>query len=135
MSMMTRKSLSFLTAALFALLMFSPVSFADDRSLMRNPMVKQTAIGAGVGAAAGALSRETSVVKGAGIGALTGLGTGAIDSTGVLNRRPLVRSAAKGAVIGTGASAVMDRSKMKGAAVGAGAGAGYHLIRDYMNNR
>lgn len=98
-----------------------------------NPIVKQSAIGAGVGAAAGAFSDKTSALKGAGIGAVVGAGTGLIDKSSMLQGKPMVKNALKGAAIGTGASAVMDKSKLKGAAAGAAAGAGFQLIKDYMN--
>jgi hypothetical protein len=106
----------------------------DVKDLWRKPVVKQAAIGAGIGAATGVLSDRTSVGRGAGIGALTGAGTGLIDQYGVLRNKPMARTAAKGAIIGTGASAAMRNSKLKGAAVGAGVGAGTHLLRDYWND-
>lgn len=110
---------------------------AEDRTrrALRNPIVKQAAIGTAAGAVGGVLSGETSVLKGAGIGALTGAGTGLIDTSSTMNRKPLVKSTAKGAVIGTGVSAVAGRGKVKGAAVGAGVGAGAHLLNDYINRR
>ncbi|MBK8189409.1 MAG: hypothetical protein IPK79_03070 [Vampirovibrionales bacterium] len=111
-----------------------PYSYYDrgypyERPLLHNPIIRQSLIGAGVGAVTGAVSRDGSLVRSAGVGAVTGAATGAIDYTGVLDGRPMVRRAAKGAVIGTGASAAMRRDKLKGAVVGAGAGAAYHLIK------
>ncbi|MEB3288045.1 MAG: YMGG-like glycine zipper-containing protein [Vampirovibrionales bacterium] len=105
------------------------------RSAWRNPIVKQAAIGAGVGAATGVLTRESSVWKGAGVGALAGAGTGAVDSSRTLRDKPLVRSTAKGAIIGTGAAAVTNRGKVKGAAVGAGAGAGTHFLKKWWDGQ
>lgn len=104
---------------------------ARTENAMRNPVVKQAAIGAGIGAATGVLSDRTSVLKGAGIGALVGAGTGLIDTSRTLEDKPLVRSAAKGALVGTGVSAATDRDKLKGAAVGAAAGAGVHYVKKY----
>lgn len=120
-------------AVVTAIVLLAPTASAGD--WWRNDIVKQTAIGAGVGVAAGALSDESSALKGAGVGALAGAATGLIDYSGKLDRHPLVRNAAKGAIIGTGTSAVMNSGKVKGALVGAGAGAGYHLIRDYLDSR
>jgi hypothetical protein len=106
----------------------------DVKDLWRKPVVKQAAIGAGIGAATGVLSDRTSVGRGAGIGALTGAGTGLIDQYGMLKGKPMARTVAKGAIIGTGASAATHGSVLKGAAVGAGVGAGTHLLRDYWND-
>jgi hypothetical protein len=104
------------------------------KSAIKNPIVKQSAVGAAVGVAAGALSDKSSALKGAGIGALVGAGSGLIDTSSTLNNKPLLKTTLKGAAIGTGASAVMDKSKLKGAAAGAAAGAGVHLLKDYLNN-
>lgn len=136
---MKRLNQSLALMALAAVMSTASISaaFAETRdqvkSAWRNPIVKQSVIGAGVGAAAGALSERSSVLKGAGVGALTGAGTGLVDSSSALKGKPLVRSTAKGAIIGTGVSTVTDKSKLKGAAVGAGVGAGAHFIRDYLN--
>jgi outer membrane lipoprotein SlyB len=102
------------------------------RGVLRNPVVKDTAIGAAVGAATGAISGN-SVIKGAGVGAAVGVGTGLLDSSRVLEGRPMVRNAIKGAAIGTGASAVLDKSVVKGAAAGAAAGVGFQLLKDFVN--
>ena len=113
-------------------------SYAEDtrtRRALRNPIVKQAAVGAVAGTIGGALSGETSAVKGAGIGALTGAGTGLIDTSTTMKRKPMLKSTAKGAVIGTGVSAVAGRGKVKGAVVGAGVGAGAHVLNDYLNRR
>jgi hypothetical protein len=98
-------------------------------NFVKNPVVKQSAIGAAVGAAAGGLSERSTAVKGAGVGAVVGAGTGLIDSSRALDGKPMVRSALKGAAIGTGTSAIIDKSMWKGAAAGAAAGAGVHLLR------
>jgi hypothetical protein len=100
----------------------------------RNPVIKQSAIGAGVGAATGGITGN-GLLKGAGVGALVGAGTGLIDSSTVFRDKPMVRSTLKGAAIGTGAGVVTEGSVVKGAAVGAGVGAGSHLLRDWWNNR
>lgn len=103
----------------------------DMRDLWRYPIVKQGVVGAAAGGVVGGLSRESSMMRGVGIGALTGVGTGLIDHTGVLYDKPLLRSTAKGAIVGVGANRVLRNNGLKGAVVGAGAGAGYHLLRDY----
>jgi hypothetical protein len=103
------------------------------KDAFKNPIVKQSAVGAAVGLGAGMLSREGSPLKGAGIGALVGAGTGLMDTSTTLKNKPLLKSTAKGALIGTGAGAVMGTSKLKGAALGAAAGAGAHFIKDYMD--
>jgi hypothetical protein len=103
------------------------------RSAWRNPVVKQAAIGTAVGAVAGGISGRSSALKGAGVGALVGAGTGLMDSSRVLDGKPMVKTTLKGAAIGTGASVINDSSVMKGAAIGGAAGAGTHLIRDWMN--
>lgn len=109
---------------------------ADVRDWLGNDIVKQGAIGAGVGAITGVVREDgPSTVKSAGIGAVTGAAGGAIDHTGVLDNNPLARRAAKGAIYGTGGSAVLGKSKIKGAAVGAGTGAGYHYLKKYLDNR
>jgi YMGG-like Gly-zipper/Glycine-zipper domain len=96
-------------------------------------VVKQAAVGAGIGAATGYISKESSIGRGAGIGAITGAGTGLIDSSSTLRNRPLIKDTAKGAVIGTGASAVLRNNKLKGAAIGAGSGAGWHFVKKVFN--
>lgn len=101
---------------------------------LKNPLVKQALIGAAVGGATGLLSDRTSVLRGMGIGALVGTGTGLIDKSTTLEDKPLARRALKGAVIGTGASAVSRRGAMRGALLGAAAGGGYHFLKDYLNN-
>lgn len=106
----------------------------DGRRLWQNQVVRQAVIGAGVGAAAGVIT-DRPIGRSAGVGAITGAGTGLVDQTGVLRRRPMARTAVKGAIIGTGASTVMGRSKLQGAAIGAGAGAATHLVRDYWRTR
>lgn len=137
MSLIHKYALSGLLAASVLFAGISP-SVAEIRREVRdawgNKIVKQSVIGAGVGAGVGAVSGESSILRGAGIGALTGAGTGLVDSSRTLHDKPLVRSTAKGAIIGTGASAVTRRSAAKGAAVGAGAGVGAHFIRKWWND-
>jgi hypothetical protein len=101
----------------------------------RNPVIKQSAVGAGVGAATGVLTGRSSALKGAGVGALVGAGTGLIDSSSALRNKPMVRSTLKGVAIGTGTGVVTEGNVGKSAAIGAGVGAGTHLIRDWWNNR
>lgn len=94
-------------------------------------ILKHTAVGAGAGAGAGILSDRSSVGRGAGIGAVTGAATGIVDSSRTIRRRPLIKDAGKGAIIGTGAAAIQRESKLKGAAIGAGAGAGWHFLKKW----
>jgi hypothetical protein len=100
---------------------------------MRNPVVKQAAIGAAVGAATGLLSDRTSLLKGAGVGALVGAGTGYVDRSATLSSKPLVRTALKGAAIGTGAGMLTQRGAVKGALIGGAAGAGWHYLQNYLD--
>lgn len=100
----------------------------------KNPMVKQALVGAGVGAAASLFTDRTSLLKGAGVGALVGAGTGLIDNSDTLADKPLLRSSLKGAAVGTGVSALGHNNTLKGAAVGAGVGAGAHYLKNYLNN-
>jgi hypothetical protein len=101
----------------------------------RNPVIKQSAVGAGVGAATGLLTGRSGVLKGAGVGALVGAGTGLVDSSTALRNKPMVRSTLKGVAIGTGAGVVTEGNVGKSAAVGAGVGAGTHLVREWWQNR
>lgn len=105
------------------------------RDILHKPVVKQGAIGAAAGLAAGALSDRSSAAKGAGIGALVGAGSGLLDSSKVLQGHPMVKSGIKGAAIGTGASVIFGKSALKGAAVGTAAGVGVQAVKDYMNKR
>jgi hypothetical protein len=100
----------------------------------KNPVVKQAAVGAAAGAAASLLTDRSSLLKGAGIGALVGAGTGYIDKSNTLGNHPMAKSALKGAAIGTGLGAISGRGSVKGAVVGAGAGAGIHYIKDLLQN-
>lgn len=119
---------------LTTLLSMVSASYADD-SLWSKPFVRQAAVGAAIGAGAGVLSDRTSVGRGAVAGGLAGAGTGAISQSRYFEDRPLLRNAAQGAVIGTGASYATGSDKLKGAVLGAGAGAGYHYIRKYLDDR
>lgn len=104
-----------------------------DKAL-KNPMVKQALVGAGVGAAASLFTDRTSLLRGAGVGALVGAGTGLVDNSDTLADKPLLRSSLKGAAIGTGVSALGRHNTLKGAAVGAGVGAGAHYLKNYLNS-
>ncbi len=108
-------------------------ALAED--LWKKPVVKQGVVGAAAGAAVGALSDRSSVGKGAVTGAAVGVGTGLMTQSRFLRDKPLLRNAAQGAVIGTGASYVTGKSKVKGAAIGAGGGAGYHYVKKYLDKR
>src|SRR5690349_13763515 len=91
-----------LTAVTVSSLAFLPMAaFADTRyevnDALHNPIVKQSLVGAGIGAATGFLTghhhREGhAVLRGAGIGALTGAGTGLVSSSQTMRRHPLVKS-------------------------------------------
>lgn len=108
-------------------------SFAED--LWKKPVVKQGVVGAAAGAALGALSERGTVGKGAVTGAAVGVGTGLMTQSKYFQDKPLVRNAAQGAIVGTGASYVTGGSKLKGAALGAGGGAGYHYVKKYLDKR
>jgi hypothetical protein len=127
--------LSFALTLLSAVfLVFSAPSHAwNGENQAVKTVVKQAAVGAGIGAATGYISKESSIGRGAGIGAITGAGTGLLDSSNTLRRRPLIKDTAKGAVIGTGTSAVLRNNKLKGAAVGAGSGAAWHFVKKVFN--
>jgi hypothetical protein len=124
----------------FSLLAITPTAFANhddswnvDR-LFRQPVVKQAAIGAAAGAAGGMLSDRVSTGKGVITGAVVGGGTGLLSQSRFFQGKPLARRALQGAVVGTGVSYASDNDKLKGALIGAGAGAGYHYIRQYIDN-
>lgn len=102
-------------------------------TVLQNPIVKQAAVGAAIGGAAGLFSDKSSVARGIGIGALSGAGTGLIDQSDTLHDRPLIKSTLKGAVIGTGASTLTRNGAMKGALLGGAAGTGVHLLREYLD--
>jgi hypothetical protein len=122
-------------AVLGCLLVSSLSASALAEDVWRKPVVKQGVVGAAAGAAVGALSDRSSVGKGAVTGAAVGVGTGLMTQSRFLRDKPLLRNAAQGAVIGTGASYVTGKSKVKGAAVGAGGGAGYHYVKKYLDKR
>ena len=87
-----------------------------------------TAVGAGAGAATGAISKESTVGKGAVVGAVTGVGVGATETLGVLKDKPMLKRGIQGAITGLGASTILNKNKVGGAAIGAGAGIGTELI-------
>lgn len=87
-----------------------------------------TAVGAGAGAATGAISGNSTVGKGAVVGAVTGLGVGATETVGVLKNKPLLKRGIQGSITGLGASTILNKNKLGGAAIGAGAGVGTGLI-------
>lgn len=112
---------------------FEPVNNSAKSQIkgaLANPVVKQAAIGAAVGAAAGLFSDKSSVLRSAGIGTLVGAGTGLVGSSQSLQNRPMVKTALQGAIIGTGASAVTRNSALKGALLGGAAGAGAQYVKD-----
>ncbi len=87
-----------------------------------------TAVGAGAGAATGAISKESTVGKGAVVGAVTGVGVGAVETVGVLKDKPMLKRGLQGALTGLGTSTILNKNKLGGAAIGAGAGIGTQLI-------
>ena len=130
--------------ALSAMLALGSVSgaFANDaqnnwsaKSLWQKPVVRDAAVGTAIGVGAGLFTHKTSVGKGALAGGLTGAGVGAIGQAKYLKDKPLLRNTLQGAAVGTGTSYATDSSRLKGAAVGAGAGAGYSLLRKYMDEK
>jgi hypothetical protein len=133
----TRKTFTALTALI---VLGAPAALAEQGdwsfdNLMRRPIVKQAAIGAAAGAAGGILSDRTSVGKGALVGGLAGVGTGAVSQSQYFRDKPLLKSTAQGAIVGTGAGYALGGSAVKGAVLGAGGGAGYHYIRQYLDDR
>jgi hypothetical protein len=128
-----RQKAGFLIMAFWVTTVLTSGAFADD--IWRKPAVKQGAIGAAAGAAVGAFSDRSSVGKGAITGAAVGVGTGLMTQSQFFRDKPLLRNAAQGAVIGTGASYATGRSKTNGAVLGAGGGAGYHYVRKYLDRR
>lgn len=113
----------------------STVSKLKADKALKSPVVKQALVGAGVGAVASMFTDRASLLKGAGVGALVGAGTGLVDNSDTLADKPLLRSSLKGAAVGTGISALGRNNTLKGAAIGAGVGAGTHYLRDYMQTK
>ncbi len=105
------------------------------KSLWQKPVVRDAAVGTAIGVGAGLFTHKTSVGKGALAGGLTGAGVGALGQAKYLKDKPLLRNTLQGAAVGTGTSYATDSSRLKGAAVGAGAGAGYSLLRKYMDEK
>ncbi len=103
--------------------------------LQRHPVVKRTAIGAGVGVGAGALTGMLTgkgALRGAAIGATAGGGVGLIKSSKTLKQHPTMTKVAEGTVIGLGLGMAASRGHNTakrsleaggiGAALGLGAG-------------
>jgi hypothetical protein len=87
-------------------------------------ILKGGLVGAGIGAGAGLLL-DRNVGKSALAGAGIGAGTQAIRYRSYMHRHPIVKTAAYGALAGTGVSALSRRTSLgKGALWGAGIGAG-----------
>ncbi len=134
MRSLSKNRLAFLVST--SLLFFSANAFAADWSLENlwsKPAVKQAAIGTAIGAGTGVLSDRASVGKGALTGAAVGVGTGLLTQSDYFYDKPLVRNALQGAIVGTGTSYALDKSKLKGAVIGAGGGAGYHYVRKHID--
>lgn len=118
-------------ALLFGLLTTTTLLPAQSYALDSDTgnVLKQSAIGAGAGAILGGVSRDGSALKGAGIGALSGAGSGMLDNSDSLRSRPIVKDALKGAAIGAGASGATGNSLLKGGALGGAVGAGWGWLR------
>ena len=138
MNIQTR-TMALLTALTVSSVGLLPSAFAQEyHPLLHNQIIKQGAVGAGVGAAAGLLGGHGrheghSVIRGAGVGALTGAGTGLVSRSKILRGHPLAKTTAQGAIIGTGASVIFHKSPAKGALLGAGVGAGWHFLDQYLH--
>jgi hypothetical protein len=94
-------------------------------------IIKGGLVGAGIGAGAGLLL-DRHVGKSALVGAGIGAGTQAIRYSNTMRRHPIVKTAAYGALAGTGVSAATGRGSLGkgalwGAAIGTGVGALGHL--------
>lgn len=99
------------------------------KSFWREPLIKKTVIGSGVGVGAAAIA-EKNMLKGGLVGAGVGAGWAVLDDSKTLDRRPLIKSVSKGALAGVGVSAVTGGlGAVPGAAIGAGVGAATHYIR------
>jgi hypothetical protein len=130
------KALKSLAVSAVALSLFAaivPVSFGE--SVLKKPIVKQSAIGAAAGVAVGALSDRATVGKSAATGAVVGAGTGLMSQSKYLKDKPLLRNTLQGAAVGTGVSYATGKSKVEGAVVGAGSGAGYRLLKNYIDKK
>lgn len=125
----------FASATVLATIVTLSASAQAGETVWKKPVVKQAAIGAVAGVAAGALSDKTSVGKAAATGAVVGAGTGLMSQSKYLKDKPLVRNTLQGAAIGTGTSYATGGSKLKGAAIGAGSGAGYHYVKKYLDQK
>jgi hypothetical protein len=117
---------SFTTPASYA---FLGMDDDDRRDTQVTNIVRTTAVGAGIGAAAGAVSGESSILKGAVVGAGTGAVVGGVDQVDALQQRPLARRVVKGSAIGAGTNIILGNSILGGAVIGGAAGALYHTIK------
>jgi cell wall-associated NlpC family hydrolase len=104
----------------------------------RHPMIKDAAIGGGVGAAAGGVTGLIShrgIMHGALVGAGAGAGVGAIHASKTMRRHPYMRDAAEGGVAGLGLGLAASRGSgapLAGAGIGAAAGLGYRFFKNNM---
>jgi len=124
----TTKTLVIAAVLLGTISALSPQTYALDQ-YEKKDLLKKTAIGAGAGLVLGGVSERQSALKGAFYGGAAGAGTSLIDKSNRLNDNPLIRSTAKGAIMGTAVTGSTGHSLLKGAALGAGSGAGYHYLR------
>lgn len=94
-------------------------------------IIKGGLVGAGIGAGAGLLL-DRNVGKSALIGAGLGAGTQAVRYSRTMRRHPIVKTAAYGALAGTGVSALTRRGSLgKGALWGGAIGTGLGVLNDY----
>ncbi|HEY9745631.1 MAG TPA: hypothetical protein V6C99_05390 [Oculatellaceae cyanobacterium] len=98
------------------------------KNFCREPILKKTVIGSGVGVGTAAIA-ETNMLTGGLVGAGVGAGWAVLDDSKTMDRRPLIKSMSKGAMAGIGASVVTGGlGTLPGAAIGAGVGAAAHFI-------
>ena len=99
------------------------------KSIWREPILKKTVIGSGVGVGAAAIA-EKNMLKGGLVGAGVGAGWAVLDDSKTMDHRPLLKNISKGALAGVGVSAVTGGlGAIPGAAIGAGVGAAAHFVK------
>jgi hypothetical protein len=107
--------------------------------LQAHPMVKNVAVGTGVGTVAGAgvgLLTGKGVGRGAAIGAGTGAGVGVLNASKTLKQHQMIKGTAIGTAAGLGLGLAATRGEGKGkkvagaTAIGAAAGLGTAFLKD-----
>jgi hypothetical protein len=130
--------LALLACNLLAAAPLSAQAATKTKALGAKEWLKTGAIGAGVGAGVGAATGAISgkgTLRGAGIGAVTGVGAAVVEKAPVMQNHPLIKRTVQGAIVGTGGAAILDKNKWGGAAVGAGAGAGAGVLGELLKNK